>query len=85
MGTTPKPLKILVLPPCDTWEEVLKLKAQKHLVLTFKEWLDAPLAVWGIEAFDVILGPTCWRMDESLRDYLDDAVVAARAVRYPKE
>jgi len=76
MGTTPKPLRILVTDPAMLgWAEVQKLIAQKHTV-TYPPELT--------EGYDLILGPNCWRMDEQLRDYLEDAIVEARKLRYPK-
>lgn len=81
MGKTPKPLTILVTPPLDQWEEVAALQAQGHSI-----------HVWGDQTtgfeyadHDLILGPTCWRMDAQHRKYLDLAITEARRARYPTE
>ncbi len=80
MGTTPKPLVMVVLPPVDTWPEVAALAAQGHTVLTLAQVLADPTG----PAIDVWLGPECWRMDEQHRKYLKLAVEEARRARYPK-
>lgn len=81
MGTTPKPLTIIVLPPVDTWPEVAELEAQKHTIIRYYPPNDIP---WDkLADADVILGPQCWRMDEQHRKYLKLAVEEARRARYP--
>ena len=78
MGKTSKRLTILLHPPLDTWEEFAALKAQGHEVRVhetpFSELYD----------YDLILGPTCHRMNEDLRKYLPLALAEGRRVKYPK-
>jgi len=72
MGRTPKPLNILVINLPD-WDEFKELSEQGHAI-SHQE------AAW-----DVVIGPTCWLMDQDHRKYLDLAIKSARARRYPKE
>ena len=74
MGKTPKPLRITVDPSIANWEELQALREQGHQIV-----------VNPLDQEDVILGPTCWLMDEQHRKYLPLALAAARARRYPKE
>lgn len=86
MGTTPKPLRILALPPVDSWPEVAALAAQGHKIHTLTDLIQAETTIPGEgEGFDydVILGPQCWRMDEQHRKYFKLAVEEARRARYP--
>ena len=77
MGKTPKPLTILAIGL--EWEELDKLVEQGHTV----ELVN--LGFMGrLTDFDLILGPTCHRMDEAHRKYLSLAIAEARRVRYPK-
>jgi hypothetical protein len=75
MSRTPKPLRIAVLAPLDQWQELHDLGAQGHEVVLLTGW----------ESYDVILGPTCWLMDDAHRKYVKDAIAEARRRRYPKE
>ena len=77
MGKTPKPLHIAVLSPLFDWEEIQHLVEQGHIVTEIEPTSE--------RVYDLILGPTCWLMDEQHRKYLDLAIAAARAKRYPKE
>ena len=70
MGKTPKPLNILVV-NLPHWEELDALAEQGHNIS------------YAQAAWDIILGPTCWRMDEQHRKYLDLAISEARRRRYP--
>ena len=72
MGKTPKPLKIMVDPALADWEEIAALKAQGHHV-----------AFFPLDQEDLILGPTCWLMDEQHMKYLPLAIAEARRRRYP--
>ena len=72
MGKTPKPLRIVVIHPISKWEDFAAFKNQGHDVTEF-----------FMEEVDLILGPTCWRMDEQHRKYLDLAISEARRRRYP--
>ena len=73
MGKTSKPLWILVDPSLLEWEEVQALKQQGHTIYIPPTDHTAP---------DIILGPICWRMDETLRTYLPLAIKEARQRRY---
>ena len=81
MGKTPKPLRILCV---GIWgDEFVKLADQGHQVD------DANTLVFDdgraeFSDYDLILGPTCHRMDEAHRRYLSLAIAEARRVRYPK-
>ena len=75
MGRTPKPLRIGTLAEVTDWPEIAQLKEQGHQIIPFDASCD----------MDVILGPTCWLMDDAHRKYLDLAIKSARARRYPKE
>ncbi len=89
MGRTPKPLKILVIGlPYNVlkfeWEELNDLVAQGHEVHNADSYVfDEDRAQHS--DYDLVLGPTCWLMDEQHRKYLDLAIKTARARRYPKE
>lgn len=83
MARTPKPLNVLVHPTLADWPDFQQLSSQGHWVTTSlvsREGSPASLA-----DFDVVFGPTAWRMDDKLRGYLPVAIKAARAARYPKE
>jgi hypothetical protein len=75
MGTTKKPLTIIVHPSLEATPEVAELAAKGHSL----SLMDAATA----EA-DLIISPTGWRMTGDLVKYLPLAVDAARAARYPK-
>ena len=82
MGRSPKPLSILLHPDLEGWLEFADLKAQGHTVVTVQ---DLHIANVVLGEMDLILGPTCWRMDTQHRNYLPQAIAAARKARYPKE
>lgn len=68
MGRTSRPVKVLVSPEMLEWDEVKALKDQGH------EIESGAMGDW-----DLVLGPNCWNMDDSLRRYfLTDAIPAAR-------
>ena len=76
MGRTPKPLKFLVqweLEAKYPWHELVQ---QGHTVVFLPPEQTA--------GFDLILGPNCWRLDETLLPYLDLAIKAARGIKFPK-
>ena len=75
MGKSQKPLTIEVSKNLGEWEEIKALEAQGHTI-----WVRA----WEAQAPDLILGPTCHRMNEDLRKYLPLALAEGRRVRYPK-
>jgi len=79
MGTTPKPLRILVHPDIAEWSEFAALAAQGH---TITLWTPGSVLVTD---YDLILGPRAWRMTEDLRPFLPLAIHAARKARYPKD
>lgn len=90
MGKTRKPLTILVHPSLAKWEEVRVLQAQGHRVLGLTpedptESPDASPAPSGghpLSGIDLVLGPTCWRMNPDLRDYFDLAIAEAKKMVY---
>jgi len=75
VGKTSKPLYVLTVGL--KWEELTALAAQGHTIH------DADAVLGGCE-YDLILGPTCHRMNEDLRKYLPLALAEARRVKYPK-
>ena len=97
LGKTPKPTKIIALPPTHDWEELAALEAQGHEVwwpgkgscrmcVTAARGGDCtcpPPFMW--KEADIIIGPTCFLMDEQHRKYLSLALAEARRRRYPKE
>ena len=68
---------MLVPPEILEWPEIKELQAQGHAIHALPEF------DWY--AYDLIIGPRCWRMDERLRQYLPLAITEGRKVRYPKE
>ena len=76
MGKTPKPLKIWIHVAMNEWPEIRAFQEQGHVIQLIANG-------WEADA-DLILGPTCWRMDEQHRKYLDLAISEARKRRYPK-
>ena len=76
MARTSKPLVLLVHSTLLETDKVKELQQKGHEVVVMSE---------VIENFDLILGPTCWRMYPKLEKYIDMAVKAARLVRYPKK
>ena len=84
MGKTSKPLSILAI-GLD-WPELASLQAQGHDVSYSPRDVHPDEQAIGPPAnYDVVLGPTCWRMDEAHRKYLPLVLAAARKRRYPKE
>ena len=89
MGKTPaaKRLVIVAYPPVSEWPELAALAEKGHEIIklegveTFR--LDENMQTAEYEAItpDLILGPTCWRMDEPLRKYLETAIKAARKAK----
>ena len=73
MGKTSKPLRIGVQQNIKEWSELAALKAQGHEINALYDY-----------DYDLILGPTCHRMNEDLRKYLPLALAEARRVKYPK-
>ena len=76
MGRTPKPLTLLVHESLWNTPEIQVLRDKGHHVDT----LGAPET-----AADLLLAPNAWKMDTRLIKYLDLAVKAARAIKYPKK
>lgn len=78
MGKSQKPLDIYVCggpKGLEHWIEFQKLVEQGHNVIINDD----------VAEYDLILGPTCWLMDEKHRKYLPLALAEARKKRYPKE
>lgn len=82
MGKTPKPLTILVHPSLANSPEILELAAKGHEIHT-EPSMSMIAQHW--QDYDLVLGPTCWRMDASMLAYLDLAIKGARTVKYPKK
>ncbi len=78
MGKSPKPLTFLVDPALYAWEEIKAYEEQGHVVHVRPDPLQ-----W-MAGYDLILGPTCWLMDDAHRQYLKLAIQEARRRRYPK-
>jgi hypothetical protein len=93
VGTTPKKLMIVAFSPVAQWPEIEAYEKQGHSVIRISDFQDAGTEQdWKaqvdslcqlIATADVILGPTCWRMDEAHRKYLPLAIESARHARYP--
>ena len=81
MGKTPKPLTILAIGLA--WEELNKLAEQGHTV-DICTTRQAANTLNDFTKYDLIIGPTCHRMDDAHRKYLSLAIAEARRVRYPK-
>lgn len=79
MGKTTKPLTIFVHPSILNWPEWQLLRDQGHVIGSLIDIKQASL-----DDPDLWFGPTCWRMDNNLRKYIDDAITVAREVKYPK-
>jgi len=83
VGRTPKPLTILVHPSLEQLEAVCELRDKGHWISTSPVSREgSPLGIWE---FDLVLGPTAWRMTNLLAQYIKSAVRAAWAIKYPKE
>ena len=74
MGKSPKPLNILAHPSLR--EALAPLEVKGHTI-HYMDWADVrPLA------YDIILGPTCRKMNENLVKYIEIAVHEAWTVKY---
>ena len=83
MGRTPKPLTIWVP---EGWKQKPEIQALVDKGHDIREgYLMGSTGGIGMEDFDLIFGPNCWKMDARLIKYLDLAVKAARAIKYPKK
>lgn len=71
---TMKPLRILAVSEVFDWPEFQELRGTGHEIVR-----------WDYAPFDLVLGPTCWRMDDTLRKYLGLAVEQAQLARYGKK
>ena len=74
MGTTSKPLRILVHPPLLEQAWVQELQAKGHTV-------EPIPAVWG--DYDLILAPEAARFVPGMEKFLESFIKGARAIRYP--
>lgn len=81
MGRTPKPLTIIALPPCDTWQELEQLEAQGHIIRRVTKESKAVEAVNLFEA-DLVIGETAWHLTQKHRRYLTDAIYQSRLRKY---
>jgi hypothetical protein len=77
MGKTPKPLRIIADDRLTSWPELTALILQGHEVIFTRFDIEG-------EAADLVIGPTCHRMDEPYRKYLSLALAEGRRVKYPK-
>ena len=86
MGRTPKPLHFLIHPALATAPEVLALAEKGHTVTvdTTRDYCPGCHHL-GMGEYDLLLAPNAWKMDARLIKYLDLAVKAARAIKYPKK
>ena len=77
MGKATKPLAVLIHPDIAAWPEwdVLREKGHEITVLPDEDY---------IAKYDIIMGPSSWRMTEALRPYLAMALEAAKVTRYGK-
>lgn len=87
MGKTSKPLTIVALPPCDTWEELEKLEKQGHKIFKARDPVDGvhpadAITVQSLLGADIVLGSNCWRMDHQHKSYLTLAIKEARMLKY---
>lgn len=74
MGKTPKPLRFLIDQDIAHWPEWEELRAQGHKITC------------GIPSdYDLVMGPTCWRLTEWHRPYLEAAIKAMREQKYPRK
>ena len=64
-GKTRTPLKILVIGLPD-WPIFQEYREKGHIIH------DTPLL--NLAEYDLILGPTCWRMDETLKGFVGLAI-----------
>ena len=78
MGKTPKPLRIVVLPPFCNAGWVLMLAQAGHDVTL----LDSDHSAMPILNADLILGPTCARFLPGMEKFLESFIKGARAVKY---
>ena len=74
MGKTSKPLTLLVDSRIKDWPELQALEAQGHAL----HWYEHE----GWDEYDIVLGPTCHRMSEHERPWLDEAIKEARRLKY---
>lgn len=91
MGKAIKPLTIVALPPCDTWEELWQLEQKGHIILRLS-LIEKGFRIQGAETHvdmlqlildaDIIIGGNCWRMSPAHRKYLVLAIREARMLRY---
>ena len=76
MGKSPKPLRIIITDAFMLeWHEVIALRDQGHIIMLTSD----------PDTTDIVLGPNCWRMDDTLRPFLDLAIKEARARAYPSK
>ena len=77
MGKTSRPLYVVVGGEIADWDEWQVLREKNNTVVI----LGSPEVDWT--KVDVVFSPRAWRMDSSLRVYLDMAITGARKARYP--
>lgn len=81
MGTTPKPLALLVHPSLEGLEGFQTLRDQGHWITSSPVSREGtPLGPWD---FDGVISPTAWRMTPDLMKYLAPMLKELRASKYP--
>ena len=84
MHRTPKPLVILVTDESMLgWPGLQKLMEQGHTVVTLEQWGDSAGKGEPRMTPDLVMGPSAWYMDRQHDRYMEKAIKAARARRYP--
>ena len=79
MGTTSKPLLILVIGVSSANLVFERLTAQGHVLVFVSDEVAGQAIQW--EAWDLIIGPKCWRTLPDLK-YLEVSIKQARKERY---
>jgi hypothetical protein len=85
MGTTPKPLKILITPELHSCFPVEELRTKGHIVEFISMNLGDPARTHTCpltDDWDLILGPNCARFLPGMEAYLNSFVKGARAIKY---
>ena len=86
MAKAPKLLTIVALSPVAEWDELVKLEEQGHAVLKLNgpNEMEHHVSHKLLYEADIVLGPNCWRMTDSHRAFLPQAIKTARMAKYGK-
>ena len=79
MAKAKKTLAILVHPYLADWYEWDDY-AKKGFTVHIS---DPRATLLELDEYDIIIGPTCWNMDDSMRPFLELAIKEAQKRRYP--